>query len=367
MAARRRRSVEVFSLSFLDCICCGFGAVILFYTIISAQSGLDRAHSTETMRTQVERLEEEVLQKTRNLAILRNTLNETESKTASASEKAKQLLAELQANKIQKSAYDETSLARRERIEKLKADIKALEEGTRRLEAGAIDKGPPGQEIKAFRNTGGDRRYITGIKVRGKRTLILLDRSASMLHQDLVNIILLRNQDDAKKRKASKWRRAIDTVNWIIAQLPPDGQFQVYAFNTKADAVLPDTSGKWQNANDPLQRSKNIEALAAMVPADGTSLFNAFDAVKTLTPLPDQIILITDGLPTQGKAPGFRKYIDAGARARLFDDAVGQLPDKVPVDVILLPMKGDLPAAHRFWQLTRFTNGTLMMPSKDWP
>jgi hypothetical protein len=39
----------------------------------------------------------------------------------------------------------------------------------------------------------------------------------------------------------------------------------------------------------------------------------------------------------------------------------------VPVDVILLPMKGDLPAAHRFWQLTRFTNGTLMMPSKDWP
>ncbi len=27
---RRRRSVEIFSLSFLDCICCGFGAVILF-------------------------------------------------------------------------------------------------------------------------------------------------------------------------------------------------------------------------------------------------------------------------------------------------------------------------------------------------
>jgi hypothetical protein len=265
------------------------------------------------------------------------------------------------------SAYDDVSLARRERIEKLKADIRALEEGTRRLEAGAIDKGPAGQDIKAFRNVGGDRRYITGIKVRGKRTLILLDRSASMLHQDLVNVIVLRNADDVKKRTASKWRRAIDTVNWIIAQLPPDAQFQVYGFNTKAGPVLAESNGKWQNANDPLLRSKDIEALSAIVPADGTSLFNAFDAVKTLTPLPDQIILITDGLPTQGKSPGFRKYIDAGARARLFDDAVGQLPDKVPVDVILLPMKGDLPAAHRFWQLTRFTNGTLMMPSKDWP
>jgi hypothetical protein len=365
--ARRRRSVEVFSLSFLDCICCGFGAVILFYTIISAQSGLQRSESTENMRSRVEQLEEQVLERTRNLIILRNTLEKTKSETASAAEKTKQLLAQMKANKIEMSAYDETSLARRERIEKLKADIRALEEGKRRLEAGAIDKAPPGQDIKAFRNTGGDRRYITGIKVRGKRTLILLDRSASMLHQDLVNVIMLRNQDEAKKRNASKWRRAIDTVNWIVAQLPPDAQFQVYGFNTKADAVLTGTSGKWQNANDPLLRAKNLEALAAVVPAEGTSLFNAFEAVKTLTPLPDQIILITDGLPTQGKAPGFRKYIDAGARARLFDDAVGQLPDKVPVDVILLPMKGDLPAAHRFWQLTRFTNGTLMMPSKDWP
>ena len=34
----RRRDTEVFSLSFLDVICCGFGAVILFYTIISAPS-----------------------------------------------------------------------------------------------------------------------------------------------------------------------------------------------------------------------------------------------------------------------------------------------------------------------------------------
>jgi hypothetical protein len=52
---------------------------------------------------------------------------------------------------------------------------------------------------------------------------------------------------------------------------------------------------------------------------------------------------------------------------RFFDDAVGQLPDRVPVDSILLPMLGDLQAAHRFWNLARLTNGTLLMPSKDWP
>jgi hypothetical protein len=43
------------------------------------------------------------------------------------------------------------------------------------------------------------------------------------------------------------------------------------------------------------------------------------------------------------------------------------LPDDVPIDVVLLPMKGDIPAAHRFWSLARLTHGTLLMPSKDWP
>jgi hypothetical protein len=365
--ARRRRSVEIFSLSFLDCICCGFGAVILFYTIISAQSSIDRARNNDDLTAQVNKLEEEVLVGTRNLVVLRNTLEKTESEAASASARSTKLLQDLKVQQLEMSAYDATSLARRERIERLKADIRSLEEGTRRLEGGAVDKAPAGQDIKAFRQDGGERRYITGIKMRGKRVLILLDRSASMLHQDVVNVILLRNGDELKKRSASKWRRAIDTTNWIVTQLPADAQFQIYGFNTKADAVLESTGGKWQDANDPLARSRNIEALAALVPRDGTSLFNAFAAVKAMNPLPDQVILITDGLPTQGKNPGLRKYIDAGARARLFDDAVAALPDKVPVDIVLLPMKGDLPAAHRFWQLARFTNGILLMPSKDWP
>ena len=37
-----RRQTKTFSMSFLDVISCGFGAVVLFYTIISAQSGLYR-------------------------------------------------------------------------------------------------------------------------------------------------------------------------------------------------------------------------------------------------------------------------------------------------------------------------------------
>ena len=31
--AAKRRETEVFSLSFLDCICCGFGAVLLVFLL----------------------------------------------------------------------------------------------------------------------------------------------------------------------------------------------------------------------------------------------------------------------------------------------------------------------------------------------
>jgi hypothetical protein len=37
------------------------------------------------------------------------------------------------------------------------------------------------------------------------------------------------------------------------------------------------------------------------------------------------------------------------------------------VDVILLPMQGDLPAAHRFWTMARETRGSFLVPGKDWP
>src|SRR6187401_1355259 len=42
--ANKRRETEVFSLAFLDCICCGFGAVILVFILtVSQKSTVDKA------------------------------------------------------------------------------------------------------------------------------------------------------------------------------------------------------------------------------------------------------------------------------------------------------------------------------------
>src|SRR6184192_124507 len=77
----------------------------------------------------------------------------------------------------QLSSYDAQTLASREHIEKLKADIRSLEESNRRLEAGSLERAPLGQEVSA--RAAAERRYITGLTLRGKRILILLDVSAS--------------------------------------------------------------------------------------------------------------------------------------------------------------------------------------------
>ena len=144
-----RRKVEVFSLSFLDVICCGFGAVILFYTIISAQSGIERTRKAEDLAAQVSKLEEEVLTGARNLVRLRNSLQMTESETVSASSRATQLIEELQRKREESFIYDSDTLAKRERVEKLKAEVRALQESTRRLEASAKVDTPRAERVGA--------------------------------------------------------------------------------------------------------------------------------------------------------------------------------------------------------------------------
>jgi hypothetical protein len=84
--------------------------------------------------------------------------------------------------------------------------------------------------------------------------------------------------------------------------------------------------------------------------------------------VPDNIFLITDGLPTQGTGSTARgTKVSGNQRQRLFRQAVRQLPAGVPVNIILAPMEGDPLAASEFWQLAQSTRGSFMSPSRDWP
>jgi hypothetical protein len=363
---KKRRAFEVFTLSFLDCICCGFGAVVLFYTIVQAQAGVEEVRRIDDLTGEVKKLEEQVLVGTKNLVQLRNTLEKTDEDATQAAARRARIAAELKQRRDQSSEFEGETLAKREHINKLMADVKSLQEGIKKLEGGALDKGPAGSRVKAFRGRG-KRLYISALQVKGKRTLVLLDTSASMMDEDIAKILRLRNQPEAARRAALKWRRALDMVEWITAQLPDNSQFQVYGFNTKAKAVQPDTTGKWLQSSDPRAINNVLTAARSITPADGTSLVNALLMMRTIEPAPDQVILITDGLPTQGSVAPSRKFINAREREKLFDDAAKTVNKDIPIDVVLLPMKGDQPASHAFWRLARKTGGSYVIPSRDWP
>jgi hypothetical protein len=86
-----------------------------------------------------------------------------------------------------------------------------------------------------------------------------------------------------------------------------------------------------------------------------------------MNPPPDNIILITDGLPTQGATAPTRKTVSGRDRLRHFDDALDELPRGVPVNIVLYPMEGDPMAMSAFWRLAMASRGSLMTPSSSWP
>ena len=140
----------------------------------------------------------------------------------------------------------------------------------------------------------------------------------------------------------------------------------MYGFNTAATALVAGTEGKWLDSGDARLLAQAVETLRGLTPEGGTSLINAWDAIRGLSPRPDEVVLVTDGLPTQGKSKPLRRYVDVGPRATVRRGA--RAPARgVPIDVILLPMQGDLPASHRFWGLARASGGNFLMPSADWP
>ena len=125
--ARKRRPTEVFSLSFLDCMSCGFGAVILFFMIINAQVRETTEQDPTQLMAETKRLEVEILDGRKNLVYARNTIEELETERETAEGQIAQILALIEELRAELAKYDNDTLAKIERIEKLQSDIRSLE------------------------------------------------------------------------------------------------------------------------------------------------------------------------------------------------------------------------------------------------
>jgi hypothetical protein len=364
--ARRRRQTEVFSMSFLDCMSCGFGAVILFFMIINSHVNATTEEENSELMAETNRLEIEVLEGRKNLALKRNTKQKLETEKEDADSQIAQIIALIQELQAELDKYDNETLAKIERVEKLQSDIKSLEEEVKRLLAAKAEADAAGEQIRTFKGDG-DRQYLTGLKLGGERTLILVDRSASMLSDKIVNIIRRRNLPESDQLRSRKWRQVVATVDWLTSQFSADDLYQIYMFNNVTEPVIRGTDGVWLEAGDGVQLSEAVRKLRRTVPRNGTNMHSAFEVAKTLDPRPDNIILLVDGMPTMQAATTDRDVVGPNERLNLFSSAARQLPSGIPVNIMLFPMEGDFDAPISFWSLALTTGGSFLTVSRDWP
>ena len=353
-------------MSFLDCMSCGFGAVILFFMIINSRSDVEPNDQTKALQAETNKLEVEVLEGRKNLALARTSIQKLETEEDEASDQIsiiEALIAELQA---ELAKYDKDTLAKIKSIEKLQSDIKSLQDEVKRLLALKKEGEAAGERARSFKGEG-DRQYLTGLKLGGERTLILVDRSTSMLHETIVNILRRRNLPESEQLLSRKWRQVVASVDWLTSQIRPGTEYQIYMFNNVTVPVIKGTDGLWLKADDAEQLDEAVRQLRRTVPKNGTNMYAAFKIIRDMKPRPDNVILLVDSMPTMDAETSSKSVIGAAERANLFTAATQLIPSGIPINIMLYPMEGDPEAVTSFWSLALKSRGSMISVSHDWP
>lgn len=359
---KRRQELQIFNMSFLDCISCGFGATVLVFMLMKHSAPVPEAQAN-VPQAQISGADDKLLDDRHRLLVLRAALEDSEKAQDLASKQAELLRKKIEQARSAMLQEDPGNEDGRARVLILENELKALEAKVQAMRAAAKDdSGDSVREVIGEAR----RQYLSGLSVEGRHILVLMDTSASMAADTIVEAVRRRNMSESQRLASPKWRRSVAALDWVAAQMPADAQFQVYGFNENASPAIADTKGKWLSVAGGKQLDAAVGAIRRTMPNGGTSLARAFDVIGTLSPAPDHVYLITDGMPTMGTGGG-SGTVSGKERARYFDEAVRKLPRNVQVSTILMPMEGDPRAASAYWQLARVTGGTYLNPSLDWP
>ena len=360
--ARRKRAFSVFSLSFLDVMSCGFGAVVLIFLIINHATEDDAKQLNRDLLSESRKLDYEITTGQRDLVDLQELVQDTQKRVDDSRQQLVAMIEDMERRRHDLDDLEALTIAQKESMEELQSDIDTRAEDVKKLQE--IEQSQQGRSVIDVEGEG-DRQYLTGLYMGGRNILIALDTSASMLDETIVNVLRRRHMSLERKLAAPKWSRAVRTVEWLTAQLPIDSQFQILTFNTEVGTLFP-TEG-WYDTTDAEAVEDALDKLRGMAPENGTALDPLFIKITELDPLPDNIFLIVDGLPTQSGKPPRKSTVTGRQRMEYFNQAVRRLPAQVPLNVILFPMEGDPLASTAYWNLAQITNGTYMSPSADWP
>ena len=364
MRRPRKRQLSVFLLSFLDIMAGGFGAVVLIFLIVDHNTMEAIESANQEQLAEVRLLDWQQEQGEETLAEIRELVGNLQIQLADARERVENIQQTVDVTQEEVEEIELQALEQSDSEQDLRTEIETTEEELEREQVRIESRRPTTIEVAGT----GDRQYLTGLFLGGNHILIALDSSASMLHDTIVNVLRLRNMDVNKQLNSKKWTRAVDTVEWLVANVRLGSKLQIATFNEDAKLLI-DKDGDWHDTTDGLKLEETITLLRKTPPTQGTDLKGLFQLIARMNPLPDNVFLITDGLPTtdDSNASKRRTTIDGADRIRLFRSALEELPRGITVNVILFPFEGDPWAAGSYWALSYNTAGTFMAPSKDWP
>jgi hypothetical protein len=334
---------------------CGLGAAILVFMLVKHNVS-SPAVETDLLTGDVQTLE---LRKEG----LRQHLDELQNVSRSDTEKIARLQARLTEIKQTLTQKEISVKQKKEELSALKRDIASR---------------PLAQKEDLIEDDrGGEENYLMGLRVEGRRIAILVDSSASMTDETLLEIIKRKNGSSLGKQQGPKWLRTRKTVRWLLARIPKKSEFTVIYFN---DSVQPATNMGWFAADNPATIKKLYRELDSIVPKGATNLQKGLSAVSQLRPT--DLYLITDGLPTVGDSRyaslnpfarcssllGKSTKISGECRVKLFRQTItDSSPKNVKVNVILLPIEGDPDAVNEYWSWAALTGGLVISPAVNWP
>ena len=234
--ARRRRNIEAFSLSFLDCICCGFGAIILLLVLSKIYEPVVIEEAEENLEQLIALLQEELFNLRGDSVILDREMKQVSQDAAAT----KIHLAELQGdlNRI-RGQYDASK-----REEEATIDEGAMRSARQRLT----------EEMKRLLPyyQRSDKDAVAGIPVDSEYIIFVIDTSNSMVNYNWGLV----------QRKLQEALQAYPEVKGIQV-MNDDGQ---YMFAEYAGRWIPDSPGRRQAI---VNRMRTWFATSDSNPVDG--------------------------------------------------------------------------------------------------
>jgi len=246
MKRRERRPFEVFSLSFLDCICCGFGAIILLFVLnkMGEPSALEQAR--RDLRGLLARLEEELHEIRGETTVLNRDLRGREEQLSKERLKVARLSGDLSTVQGRFQASRELSSVQDIVAGRLLAAQQELSEEMKRLQQ---------QRDEAYRRP--TDAPVGGIPVDSEYIIFVIDTSGSMQ----------RFAWPAVRRKLDEVLDAYPKVKGIQIMDDEGG----YMFSSYAGKWIPDTPARRQAIRErirswnPFSNSSPVEGIEAAI------------------------------------------------------------------------------------------------------